>query len=155
MDRDLATRLLDRSISLNTNSAMALTIAALNKVLFEPEEALQLLDRAERLSPRDPRAWVSEWTRAFAYFVLQRYEEASTWAKKSLARNRRSGRALRLLVASLGRLGDRKQAASTIRQLLEVEPELTITKVRRVCSHWPDSIWGRYSEGLRLAGLPE
>ena len=40
-------------------------------------------------------------------------------------------------------------------QLREIEPGLTITKVRRVCAHWPDEIWGRYSEGLRLAGLPE
>ena len=155
MDRDLATRLLDRSISMNANSAMALTAAAINKALFQPEETLLLLDRAERLNPLDPRAWVGEWTRALTYFVLERYVETATWAKSSLARNRRSGRALRLLVASYGRLGDRRQAAAAIRQLTEIEPGLTITKVRRVCAHWPDEIWGRYSEGLRLAGLPE
>ena len=155
MDRDLATRLLDRSISMNANSAMALTMAAINKALFQPEESLQLLDRAQRLNPRDPRAWVGEWTRALAYFVLERYDEAATWAKNSLARNRRSGRALRLLVASYGRLGDREQAAASIGQLTGLEPGLTIAKVRRVCAHWPDDVWGRYSEGLRLAGLPE
>lgn len=126
-----------------------------DKALFQPQETLQLLDRAERLSPRDPRAWVGEWTRALAYFVLERYDEAATWAKNSLARNRRSDRALRLLAASYGHLGDRELAAAAIRQLTEVEPGLTITKVRRVWAHWPDVVWGRYSEGLRLAGLAE
>jgi tetratricopeptide (TPR) repeat protein len=155
MDQDLATRLLDRSISINANSAMALTMAAVSKALFQPEQALQLLDRAERLNPRDPKAWVSEWARAFAYFVLERYDEAATWAKNSLARNRRSGRAMRLLVASYGRLDNREQAAAAISQLAEVEPGLTITKVRKVCAHWPDDVWSRYSEGLRRAGLPE
>src|SRR5262245_4363476 len=155
MDRDLATRLLDRSISMNANSAMALTVAAINKALFQPEETLLLLDRAERLNPRDPRAWVGEWARALAYFVLERYADAASWAKSSLARNRRTGRAWRLLVASYGHLGDSEQAAAAMRQLAEVEPGLTISGVRRVCAHWPANVWGRYSEGLRLAGLPE
>jgi len=155
MDRDLATRLLDRSIALNANSAMALTVAAINNALFRPEQTLQLLDRAERLNPRDSRVWVGEWARALAYFVLERYDDAVAWAKNSLSRNRRSGRALRLLVASYGRLGHRKQAAVAMSLLAEVEPGLTIAKVRRVCAHWPDDVWGRYSEGLRLAGLPE
>jgi TolB-like protein len=155
MDRDLATRLLERSISLNPNSAMALTAAAINKALFQPGETLQLLDRAGRLNPRDPRAWIAEWTRAFAYFVLEQYDDAAIWAKNSLARNRRSGRALRLLAASYGRLGDQGRAKATIKQLSEIEPDLTITEVREVCAHWPADVWNRYSEGLRLAGLPE
>ena len=155
MDRDRATRLVDRSIAMNANSAMALTVAAINKALFRPEETLQLLDRAERLNPRDPRAWVGEWARALAYFVLERYDDAATWAKNSLARNRRSSRALRLLVASRGRLDDREQAAAAVSELSKLEPGLTIARVRKVCAHWPDAVWGRYSEGLRRAGLPE
>jgi tetratricopeptide (TPR) repeat protein len=155
MDRDLATRFLDRSVSINANSARALTAAALNKALFQPEASLQLLDRAERLNPRDPRAWIGEWTRAFAYFVLERYDEAATWASNSLIRNPRSGRALRLLVASYGKLADRERGTVAIKQLAEIEPDLTLTEVRRICAHWPDDVWGRYSQGLRLAGLPE
>ena len=154
MDRDLATHLLDRSISLNPNSAMALTAAAINKALLQPREALQLLDRAERLNPRDPRAWIGEWARALAYFVLERYDEAAIWARNSFARNRRSGRALRLLVASYGRLGDQGRAKTALKQLAEIEPGLTVRKVRKVCAHWPDRVWTRYSEGLRLGGLP-
>ena len=54
--------------------------------------------------------------------------------------------------ASCGCLGDRAQAAAAISQLAEVEPSLTITKVRKVCAHWVDDVWSRYSNGLRLAG---
>jgi tetratricopeptide (TPR) repeat protein len=155
MDRDLATRLLDRSIDTNANSAIALTVAAINKALFQPDEALRLLDRADRLNPRDPRAWVTEWARALAYFVLERYGEAATWAKNSLARNRRSGRALRLLVASHGMLGDTNQAKVALRQLAELEPDLSLKEVRKICAHWPDAVWDRYAHGLRLGGLPD
>jgi tetratricopeptide (TPR) repeat protein len=122
---------------------MALTAAAINKALFQPREALQLLDRAERLNPRDPRAWIGEWARALAYFVLERYDEAAIWARNSFARNRRSGRALRLLVASYGRLGDQGRAKTALEQLAEIEPGLTVRKVRKVCAHWPDRVWTR------------
>jgi hypothetical protein len=90
-----------------------------------------------------------------AYFVLERYGEAATWAKNSLARNRRSGRALRLLVASHGMLGDTNQAKVALRQLAELEPDLSLKEVRKICAHWPDAVWDRYAHGLRLGGLPD
>ena len=47
------------SLRLNPNSFMALTVAALNETrLANPGAAQELLNRAERISPRDPRAWI-------------------------------------------------------------------------------------------------
>ncbi len=155
MDQDRARELLDRSLRLNPNSAMALTIAAWNQAIQNPVAALELLRRAERLSPRDPRAWVMDATRAFAYFVGGQFNDAAAAAKKGLAQNPRSARALRLLAASLARLGQRDNAAAAIQELLAIDPHITISRVRQRLRHWPESVWNSYSEGLRLAGLPE
>ena len=154
MDRDLATRLLERSISLNANSAMALTAAAINKALFQPEETLQLLDRAERLNPRDPRAWIAEWTCAFAYFVLERYDEAAIWARNSLARNRRSGRALRF--AGQLRTPRRSDAGRSRYQATQRDRARPHNREgARGLRALAGRDMGSVSEGLRLAGLPE
>ena len=155
MDQDRAKELLDRSLRLNPNSAMALTIAAWNQAIQNPAAALELLRRAERLSPRDPRAWVMDATRAFACFAGEQFSEAAAAAKKALAQNPRSARTLRLLGASLARLGQRDQATAAIQELLAIDPQLTISKVRLHLSHWPQRVWNSYSEALRLAGLPD
>jgi tetratricopeptide (TPR) repeat protein len=93
--------------------------------------------------------------KAFAYFVAGQFEEAAAAAKKGLAQNPRSARALRLLAASLARLGQRDNAAAAIRELLAIDPHITISRVRQRLRHWPESVWNSYAEGLRLAGLPE
>jgi len=155
MDQDHAKELLDRSLHLNPNSAMALTIAAWNQALVDPPAALELLRRAERLSPRDPRAWVMAAAGAFAHYIAGQFKDAASLAKKALAQNPRSARALRLLAASLAKLGERDRAAAAIQEVVAIDPQLTISKVRRRLRHWPESAWNSYSEGLRLAGLPE
>jgi tetratricopeptide (TPR) repeat protein len=155
MKQDHAMELLNRSLLLNPNSAMALTIAAWNQAILDPAAALELLRRAERLSPRDPRAWVVAAARAFAYFMGGQFEEAASSAKKALAQNPQSARSKRLLAASLAKLGQRDQAFAVVQELLAIEPELTISKLRVRLRHWPDSAWDSYSDGLRRAGLPE
>jgi TolB-like protein/Tfp pilus assembly protein PilF len=156
MDPDHAKELFNRSLYLNPNSAMALAAAGWNEaVLANPEGALELLRRAERLSPRDPRAWLMAAHRAFAHFVAGQFKDAAALAKKALAQNPRSARALRLLAASLARLGEREQAAAAIRELLAIDPQQTISKVGVHLRHWPESGWNNYAEALRLAGLPE
>jgi TolB-like protein len=155
MDQDHAKKLLDRSLDLNPNSAMALTISAWNQALLDPAAALGLLRRAERLSPRDPRAWIMAAHGAFAHFVKGEFRDAASLAKKALAQNPRSARALRLLAASLAKLGERDQAAAAIEKILAIEPQLTISKLRLRLRHWPENAWNSYSEGLRLAGLGE
>jgi len=150
-------RELDRlSLQLNPNSAMALTVTALSETSFgNPAEALELLDRAERISPRDPRAWFMASARAHAHLEAEQYSEAASWARKALARNPRSTRALRILAMSLARLGEPDKAAEAIQQVLAIEPGLTIAKMRPRLDFFPEGAWNKYAEALRLAGLPE
>ena len=157
MDSNRATELINRSLQLNPNSAMALTIAAWNQgVQANPASALELLRRAERISPRDPRAWYMATVLSFAYFVGGQFERAASAARRALVHKPNSTRALRLLAASLQRLGDHGGAAQVTQSLLAVEPELTISKTHaRFRHHWPKGAWKEFEDGLRLAGVPE
>src|SRR5882757_680270 len=145
-----------RSIHLNPNSAIALTIAAwIEAPLPNPRTALQLLQRAERLSPRDPRAWSMATAQALAHFVEGNYEQSANCAKRALAQNPRFAIALRLLAASLAKTGALGQGAEVMRKVLEIEPQLTTTKLRTRVPFMPESIWKNLAEGLMLAGMPE
>ena len=93
--------------------------------------------------------------RAHAHFVGGQFQEAATLAKKALARNPRSTRTLRILAASLAKLGERDEASEVMREVLAIEPQLTISKMRARLNYWPESVWNKFADGLRLAGLPE
>lgn len=158
LGRDLlrAQELLYLSLQLNPHSALALTTAAWNETrLDNPASSLNLLDRAERISPRDPRAWVMTAARADAYYVAEQFEEAVSCARKALARNPRSTRTMRILAASLAKAGKRQEAAKVIGSILALEPGLTIAKMRARLNFWPEALWNKLADGLRLAGLPE
>jgi tetratricopeptide (TPR) repeat protein len=156
MDPRRAKGIAYRSIHLNPNSAIALTIAAwIEAPLPNARVALQLLERAERISPRDPRAWSMATARALAHFVDQNYELSATSAQKALAQNPRYAIALRLLAASLAKVGALDHASETMKRVLDIEPQLTASKLRARVPFMPQHIWANLSEGLVAAGLPE
>jgi TolB-like protein len=151
-----AQELLSSSLQMNPHSALALTIAAWNETrLSNPAAALKLLDHAERISPRDPRAWVMTAARADAHYVADQFADAVASAKKALARNPRSTRTMRILAASLAMAGERQEAAEVTANILALEPGLTITRMRARLNFWPEELWNKLAGGLRLAGLPE
>ncbi len=145
-----------RSLQLNPNSAIAMATAAqIEASMGQPKKALDLLVRAERLSPRDPRGWYITWVMSLAYFMEGLFADAVSAAKKSLNQNPRSTLALRLLAASLAKQGELKLAAEVMRQMREIEPQLTLTKLRTRLMHFQEDFWQEYAAALRLAGLPE
>ena len=42
-----------------------------------------------------------------------------------------------------------------MKKVLEIEPQLTTTKLRTRVPFMPESIWSNLAEGLILAGMPE
>jgi TolB-like protein/Flp pilus assembly protein TadD len=157
MDARRARELACRSLELNPNSAVALSVAGrIEASLGNIDKALELLHRAERLSPRDPRGWfMSGGGTAYAYFQAGRLDEAVSTAKKALIQNPRFTVALRNLAASLARQGRNDDAAEAMRELLAIEPNLTLTRLRGRMMNVDDTHWNEYSAALRLAGLPE
>jgi TolB-like protein/Tfp pilus assembly protein PilF len=146
-----------RSLRLNPNSAIALAITAwMEAQLGNPAKAIEMYQRAERLSPLDPRGWLIATGMGMAFFHQERFDAATSWAEKALADNPRCTIALRTLAGSLAKVGRREEATVVVQKLLKIEPQLTLS-VWRARLRWLDETpWGnRYVEALRLAGLPE
>jgi TolB-like protein/Tfp pilus assembly protein PilF len=154
-DAHRARGLLEQSLHLNPNSAIALTTAGWNEgMLGNPQKALQLLQRAARISPRDPRAWYMASAAALSHFAAGQFEEAVVYAKRCLAQNPRFTRTLRVLAASQANLGRTDDARNAINHLLKIEPRLTLEKIGWRLRHMDESVLMPFLEGLRRAGLP-
>jgi TolB-like protein/Flp pilus assembly protein TadD len=151
--RDLA----NRSLRLNPNSAIALAITAWAEMqMGHFGKAIELLHRAERLSPRDPRGWLIATGLGSAHFYEGHFDEAASWAEAALFQSPRFTVALRLLAASLARLGQQEKAAVAVQKLLNIEPKFTLAELRKRVRFLDGTPWGnRFLDALRLAGLPE
>jgi len=157
MDAHRARELAYRSLELNPNSAIALSVAGRIVVtLGNASKGLEVLLRAERLCPRDPKAqFILAGGTAFAYFAQGRFDDAVSAVKRALILNPRYTLALHMLAACLvkqGRLGD---AAEVVRENLSIEPHLTLMKLRARSMQIEETLWNDYAAALRLAGLPE
>jgi TolB-like protein/tetratricopeptide (TPR) repeat protein len=145
-----------RSLQLNPNSALALTTAAFAETfLGRPSDALEMLKRAELLNPRDPKAWYAAAAAALAHFVAGDDDQAAACARRALAQNPRFAPTVRVLAASLARRGNTAQASKAVEDLLRIEPDLTLRKLRARMGHMEPATLDRFALALRLAGLPD
>lgn len=156
VDTKHAQELAQRSLETNPNSAIAMTIAGwIEAYSGNYAKGKDLLARAQRLSPRDPRAWFTAAGLAIANLGEGQYEEGASWARKALAQNARYTVAMRLLAANLANLGQIKPASEAISDILSIEPDLTMHKLRARLAYMHESLWQKLANGLRLAGLPD
>jgi tetratricopeptide (TPR) repeat protein len=143
-----------RSLELNPNSAIGLATAGRVETMSgNASKGLELLFRAERLNPRDPRGWFIKMGIAVAYMHLRQFDDAIAACKKALVLNPRNTVAPRLLAACLVIQGRQSEAMQAAREALAFEPQLTITKLR---ARSPDSEFrNEVFAALRIAGIPE
>lgn len=153
--RDRARGLFSRSLLINPNSAMALTLAGWIELMCgNTEEGGAMVARAQRLNPRDPRGWLMEGVLSIAAIIAENYAGALTHAEQALAQNRRFAVALRTAAVAQVKLGQVDQAKSTIQELLAIEPSLTISNfLARIPMPLP-AMEKTYREALATAGLP-
>jgi adenylate cyclase len=153
--------LLDKSIALNPNSALALRIAgSLHAYAGEMTPAMTCLEQAERLNPFD-NGPLGYSARIIAHFVAGAYDAAVEWSDRALRDSPRHGASLRFRVASLGLLGHLDEARQTVQRLLELVPGFTIAHARHHFEYNMNNVFKTpgvaeaYYEGLRRAGVPE
>jgi adenylate cyclase len=155
-DFDGAVALIDKSLALNRNSASAWRISGLLRCYAgDPETAIEHAEGAMRLSPRDPMAWTFHSVLATAHMQAKRYEEAATWAKKAIRENPKSSTPYRTLAASCVHLGRLEEGREAMRQMLSLEPGLTIAEFQRTYPIARYANLESYLDGLRRAGMPE
>jgi TolB-like protein/Flp pilus assembly protein TadD len=154
--RERARDLFSRSLLINPNSAMALTLAGWIETMCGNQSAgREMVARAQRLNPRDPRGWLMSGVMAIADVIDENYAEAVRWAERALAQNRRFAVALRVLAVALVKLGQQDRAGKAVQELLEIQPELTISGFFARIPVPLERMAKTYADALRAAGLPE
>jgi TolB-like protein/class 3 adenylate cyclase len=147
----------ERALALNPNSASAWTARGWVLALrHRPEPAIEAFQRAMRLSPLDPESYYFASGIAFAKFYMGRFEEAVEWADRSLDMEPRFVPVLRFKTVACVQLGRIEEARRCLRQVLELQPELTIARLKNypAMSVTPE-ILVLFEDAFRKAGLPE
>ena len=156
MDGERAKELAYSSLALNPNSIIAMTIAGLTEVVSgNAKRAMELLRRAHRLNPRDPRGWLTLSVLAFAYFIDGQLEQAAATARSCSMQNARARSPLLVLAATLAEQRQPDKAHEVVQQLLHIQPKLSLTKLRERLMFMDEAVWDRLASGLRVAGMPE
>jgi predicted Zn-dependent protease len=156
MDSARARELACRSLELNPNSAVALSAAGRIELHSgNIDKALELLCCAERLNPREPGGRLITMAIATAYVQAGRFDECISACRRTLNQNPRHTGTLRVLAVCLIKLGRQNEAAQVARQVMAIEPQLTLTKLRARAMYINAEFWNQYSAALRIAGIPE
>lgn len=153
---DSAAEMFDRALLLNENCAFAWGVSGSTySFLGRPDDALERLRNAWRLSPFDPMNFFFWTVAGLAEFIAGRYDQAIGWLHRARRANRKFVACHRTLTAALALSGDIEAAKISADDLLSVEPRFRVS----VFTSWyplrrPDDL-ERLAVGLRLAGLPE
>ena len=154
-DEERVLELAYRALEVNPNSAIAMAMAGrLEALAGNFAKGKDLLLRAQRLSPRDPRAWLAATGMSIVALGEDQYEDGAEWARRAHAQNPRFTGALRLLTTHLAYLGQVEEAQETLAKLLSIDPDLTISKFRSRRRFIAEGLFQKLSEGWRRAGLP-
>lgn len=153
--RERARELFGRSLLINPNSATALALAGWIEIMCGNRDGREMVARAQRLNPRDPRGWLMSGALAIAAVIDEDYGSAIGWAEKALAQNRRFAVALRVLAVALVKIGQAERARRVVQELVAIEPELTISGFFARIPVPLEAMARAYAEALKAAGLPE
>jgi adenylate cyclase len=150
-DSEGAIEMADRAVALNPNSWITWTNRGeVYRVVGLPEEAIRSFERAIRVSPVDPRLYMTLSGIGLALIELRRFDEAIVAGKKALRQNPSFVATYRCLASAFAHLGRDAEAHDAAARVLEIDPAFTISAfVAR------ESNVKLFIEGLRKVGLPE
>ena len=157
----------ERALSLDPSGVNALGGLGWNHFyLGQFEKGLEYLDKAIRLSPRDPIA--SGWYqgKAAGHFALKQYDQAIEWDRRAIAFSQSANPWMHLnLIAALALAGHEAEAHDALRNYLASVPggpkTIAAMKVFSASSFSTRSspryleTLDRMDDGLRKAGMPE
>lgn len=134
-------------------NSVQLHMALAHALIFsgDPKAALGELDISMRLDPLYPEVLLQFL--ADAHFSLGAYETAILAIEARLMRNPQSETAFALLASCHGHLGHKEQSRQAWTRALELNPNFSIDRRRRVLPFRNPDDFERRVEGLRKAGL--
>lgn len=153
-DLDAAERLYDAALAANPNESLA-WLQKGNERSFRGDGsgALGHIEKALSLSPFDPSRHFYESLLASAALTAGHYERAIAAAQSSLRLNNQHISSHRVLAIAQSLSGRADEAAATVRQILQLEPQLT---VHGFIARSPGSsgLVELFGKALQSAGLP-
>jgi adenylate cyclase len=121
----------------------------------QAEKAIEWGERAMRLSPFDPMAYVAYHGICVGNFHLGRYEEAANAARKAVQSNPGFSFSYACLAATLAKLGRLEEAKAAVKtQLCVLQPNFSINRQCAATGVVP-VVAEPLIEALRAAGLPD
>jgi adenylate cyclase len=147
---------IDEAIALNSNQAhIWMQSGILRTRTGDERTAIDHLERAIRLSPRDLRGYAIFQAMALAHHVSGDAETAYAWACRAVRHNPNYHPAWQSLAASAANSGRMDEARAAAQHLLAREPHLT---VQNLFGRYPCTVPDKFkyvSDGLRRAGVPD
>lgn len=149
--------LLDQSVDLDPNSALGWSWRATVKVMLgeKSNRVIEDYEHALRLSPFDPKSFMTFNGLARAHFVAGHYDEAESWAMKALLEHPKHLFSFRCLCASLALAGRLDEARQTYERYRQLDPTARLASIRKWLRLRCDEDVKMFAKGLRLAGMPE
>lgn len=144
------------AVASNPNDAFAwLLKGTMHAFKGDGREAVSYTKRAIELSPLDPLRYLYDSLAATACLADRRYAEAIEFARNSLRANRTHASTLRAKAIAEWQLGLEDDARATARELLHLEPNLTVTRYRKRTPAAPYPTGKEWCDSLKAAGIPD
>jgi tetratricopeptide (TPR) repeat protein len=127
------------------------------------EKSLELVDKAIRLSPRDPLLFYWYADKASALLALKQYDQAIEWARRAIEIHPDNVTPHMFIVAALALTGQESQAREALERYLAIpSAPRTVGRWKQIRALYVNEhtdprfveYWDRLIEGLRKAGLP-
>ena len=153
---DEALHAIERALSLGPNLFIVLFAAGTVRMLVgEADAAIEHFTRAMRISPRDPGMGALISGIGSAHHVAGRYEEALEAGQRATRESPDYLGAYGVIVRSLVSLGRLDEAKALVPRLLELAPELSVSRFRSVNPFKDKEYRKRMAEGMLAVGIPE
>ncbi len=152
---DAAVEQFRRALELNPNFAAAHGYLGLALALDgRSDEAIENVEHALRMSPRDPQNSVFNMALAVAHYLSGRYTEAIGFGRRSLQQREGFISGHRIYIASLAQAGQIDEARAALRRLREMQPNISIAWIQKYLPYTAGPM-AKFVEGMRKAGAPE
>ncbi|HEX2672740.1 MAG TPA: hypothetical protein VHM25_17775, partial [Polyangiaceae bacterium] len=148
--------LLDRAKTLNPNLSAAWFLGGYVRVWRgDLDDAIAHFTQAIRLSPLDAEMYRMQAGMAAAHLFAERFDEASSWAKKAFRNLPSFLIVVAVMAASHALAGRTDEAQRAIQHLRQLDPTLRISNLTDWIPIRRQEHLAIFSDGLRKAGLPE
>jgi TolB-like protein/tetratricopeptide (TPR) repeat protein len=152
---DVASRRYEEALRRNPNESLAwLLKGTMHAFRDEAATAVAATEKARRLSPIDPFQYYYDSLSATALLAAGRYEEALTFADRSLLRHDRHTSTLRAKVTALHYLGRTQEARAVGAEIMRRQPGFTVAGYLHGHPAGDHELGRRAASALRAAGIP-